>query len=73
MANEVPGVVVPDDILEKMYAAKSREHALQTGVEIAQQLMDKIDKHVAGFAINAPFGNVKIPLAVLGKIDISNI
>jgi len=73
MANEVPGVVVPDDILEKMYAAKSRQQALQTGVEIARQLMEKIDKHVAGFAISAPFGNVKIPLAVLGKIGISNI
>lgn len=73
MANEVPGVVVPDDILEKMYAAKSRQQALQTGIEIARRLMEKIDKHVAGFAISAPFGNVKIPLALLGKIDISNI
>ena len=73
MANEVPGVIVPDDILEKMYAAKSRQQALQTGIEIARRLMEKIDKHVAGFAISAPFGNVKIPLALLGKIDISNI
>ena len=73
MANEVPGVVVPDDILEKMYAAKSRQQTLQNGIEIARELIEKIDKHVAGFAISAPFGNVKIPLAVLGKIDISNI
>lgn len=73
MANEVPGVIVPDQILEKMYAAKSRQQALQTGIEIARQLMKEIDKHVAGFAISAPFGNVKIPLAVLGKIDVSGI
>jgi len=73
MANEVPGVIVPDEILEKMYAAKSRQEALQTGIEIARELMKKIDKHVTGFAISAPFGNVKIPLAVLDKIDISNI
>jgi homocysteine S-methyltransferase len=73
MANEVPGVTVPDEILKKMYASKSREQALQTGVEIARELMGTIDKHVAGFAISAPFGNVKIPLAVLGKIDISDI
>jgi len=73
MANEVPGVFVPDEILEKMYAAKNRQQAMQTGIEIARRLMEKIDKHIAGFALSAPFGNVKIPLAVLGKIDISNI
>jgi methionine synthase I (cobalamin-dependent)/5,10-methylenetetrahydrofolate reductase len=73
MANEVPGVFVPDEILEKMYAAKNRQQAMQTGIEIARRLIEKIDKHIAGFALSAPFGNVKIPLAVLGKIDISNI
>ena len=73
MANEVPGVFVPDEVLEKMYAAKNRQQAMQTGIEIARRLMEKIDKHIAGFALSAPFGNVKIPLAVLGKIDISNI
>lgn len=73
MKNEVPGVIVPDEILEKMYAAKNRQQALQTGIEIAREVMGEIDKHVAGFAISAPFGNVKIPLAVLGKIDVSDI
>jgi len=73
MANEVPGVFVPDEILEKMYAAKNRQQAMQTGIEIARQLMEKIDKHIAGFALSAPFGNVKIPLAILDKIDISNL
>jgi methionine synthase I (cobalamin-dependent)/5,10-methylenetetrahydrofolate reductase len=73
MANEVPGVFVPDEILEKMYAAKDRQQAMHTGIEIARGLIEKIDKHTAGFALSAPFGNVKIPLAVLGKIDISKI
>jgi len=73
MANEVPGVFVPDEILKKMYAAKNRQQALQSGIEIARQLMEKIDKYIAGFALSAPFGNVKIPLAVLGKTDISHI
>ena len=72
MANEVPGVFVPDETLEKMYAAKDRQQAMQTGIEIARGLIEKIDKHVAGFALSAPFGNVKIPLAVLGKVDISD-
>jgi len=73
MANEVPGVTVPDEMLARMYAAKSRTAAVQAGVEIARELMEKIDKYVAGFALSAPFGNVRIPLAVLGKIDAASI
>jgi 5,10-methylenetetrahydrofolate reductase len=73
MANEVPGVFVPDEILKKMYAAKNRQQTMQTDIEIARKLMEKIDRHAAGFALSAPFGNVKIPLVVLGKIDISKI
>ena len=73
MANEVPGVVVPEEILEKMYAAANKQKALQSGIEIARELMEKIDRHVAGFALSATFRNVKIPLSVLDKIDISDI
>ena len=42
MANEVPGIFVPDETLEKMYAAINRPKALQTGIEIARRLMEKL-------------------------------
>jgi hypothetical protein len=43
------------------------------GIQIAKDMLEKISDRVAGFAISAPFGNVKIALAVIGKIDISQV
>ena len=73
MANEVPGVVVPAKLLERMSAAKTQQQGKTIGVEIARELIEKISDRVAGFAVSAPFGNVKIALAVLGKIEIDKI
>ncbi len=73
MANEVPGVVVPPKLLERMSKAKTQQDGHKIGVEIARELIDEIHDSVAGFAVSAPFGNVKIALAVLGKINVSEI
>jgi len=73
MANEVPGVVVPPRLLERMGAAKTQQQARTLGVEIAKELIEEIYDKVAGFAVSAPFGNVRIALAALGKIEIDQI
>jgi homocysteine S-methyltransferase len=73
MANEVPGVVVPPKLLERMSEAKTQQQGKTIGIEIARELIEKISDRVAGFAVSAPFGNVKIALAVLGKIEIDKI
>jgi methionine synthase / methylenetetrahydrofolate reductase(NADPH) len=73
MANEVPGVVVPQTVLERMSNARTKQEARALGVEIAREMMDTIGEYVAGFAVSAPFGNVRIALAALGKLDISEI
>ncbi len=73
MANEVPGVVVPKELLDKMSLAKTQEQGRTLGIQIAREMMEKISDRVAGFAVSAPFGNVKIALAVLGKIDVSKV
>jgi len=70
MANEVPGVVVPKSLLDRMSQAKTREEGRALGVEIAQELVAKVRDRVAGFAVSAPFGNVMTALAVLGKADV---
>ena len=67
MANEVPGVVVPVPVLERMSGAKTREEGRTLGIEIAQELVAKIRDRVAGFAVSAPFGNVQTALTVLGR------
>jgi homocysteine S-methyltransferase len=73
MANEVPGVVVPTKLLERMSNAKTQQQGKAIGVEIARELTEKIYDSVEGFAVSAPFGNVKLSLAVLGKIEIDEI
>ncbi|MGB8225545.1 MAG: bifunctional homocysteine S-methyltransferase/methylenetetrahydrofolate reductase [Sedimentisphaerales bacterium] len=73
MANEVPGVVVPQKILDRMAKMKEAKDSKKAGIEIARELMEQISGLVGGFAISAPFGNVKMALAAAGKIDINQI
>jgi homocysteine S-methyltransferase len=73
MANEVPGVVVPQDLLDRMSKATTKEEGRKIGIESAREMIDSLTPHVAGFAVSAPFGNVKIALAAMGKININDI
>lgn len=68
LANEVPGVVVPDAILDRMRRAneRSREHALAEGVAIAREMLDRVRGAVQGVQVSAPFGKVDLALAVVG-------
>jgi homocysteine S-methyltransferase len=73
MANEVPGVVVPPELLERMSKATTQEEGRKIGIEIAREMIETLKPYVAGFAISAPFGNVKIALAAIGKIALDEI
>jgi len=68
MANEVPGVVVPEKLLERMYVAKTKEQGRTIGIEIAREMVQKLEDFVDGFVVSAPFGNVRTALTVLDKI-----
>jgi homocysteine S-methyltransferase len=67
MNNEVPGVVVPKEILSRMARCRSREEGQRVGIEIARKIVDQVSPRVCGFQVSAPLGNVEIALAVLGK------
>ncbi|MFC1761751.1 bifunctional homocysteine S-methyltransferase/methylenetetrahydrofolate reductase [Planctomycetota bacterium] len=73
MANEVPGVSVPDRLLERMQSAESKDAARCLGIQIAQEMIEEIQSRVSGFAVSAPFGNVRTALAVLGKIEVESL
>ena len=73
MANEVPGVVVPERLLERMSKVKTREEGRAMGIEIAREMIEQIYDDVDGFAVSAPFGNVRIALSALGKIEVSKV
>ena len=69
MNNEVPGISVPEDIMERMRQAKSKEEALQEGIEIAREMIRQLKDHVQGIQVSAPFGKVKYALEVLAALD----
>ena len=65
LANEVPGVEIPDAILERMSHAKTKEDGRALGIEIAREICDAISDRVAGYQVSAPFGIVDLALQVL--------
>lgn len=60
--NEVPGVSVPPEILERMRKCEDGAAALKEGVKIAQEMLAEVRPYVQGVQVSAPFG--KIPHAL---------
>ena len=65
LKNEVPGVCIPDEVISKMEKAKTKEDGIKVGIEIAQEIKEKIASVASGYQVSAPFGNVEIALKVL--------
>ena len=65
MKNEVPGVTVPDHVIERMSAVSTKEEQLDVGIAIAKESIEKIRHAVAGVQISAPFGKVEIAIRVI--------
>lgn len=67
LANEMPGVSVPQSILKRMAKASERgkEAALDEGVSIAREMVEGVRGLVQGVQISAPFGRVPVVLDVL--------
>jgi homocysteine S-methyltransferase len=66
LANEVPGVSVPREVLDRMRKAqeKGKEAALTEGVLIAKEMFALVKKDVQGIQVSAPFGKVEVALEV---------
>jgi homocysteine S-methyltransferase len=70
MANEVPGVIVPPHITERMRRAsnKSKEHGVREGIAIAREMLDRVRPSVQGVQVSAPFGKVDLALEVFKEV-----
>jgi len=66
--NEMPGAFVPDEIIKRMKAAKNKEGAQKTGIQIARELLKELKVHLAGAQVSMPFGKVDAPLEVLKDV-----
>lgn len=71
LANEVPGVTVPDTVLTRMRRAseKSKDHAVAEGIAIAREALERVRGVVQGVQVSAPLGRVAYALDVLAETN----
>jgi homocysteine S-methyltransferase len=64
--NEVPGVQVTPEIMERMRnaSAVSKEAGRDEGLKIARESLVEVREFIQGVQVSAPFGNVKYALEV---------
>ncbi len=67
MNNEVPGVVIPPSVMDRMEKVKDAEDAKKVGVEIAREMVEELGDRVDGLQLSAPFGRIDLALAILGR------
>jgi len=58
--NEMAGMNVPDEVLQRYRADMSREEGEIIGAEIARELMCKLDTYVDGYYFMLPFNRVSL-------------
>jgi len=68
MANEVPGVHVPDALIERMRGADGAEAASNAGVAIAREIGRALRSAVQGVQVSTQSGDVTAALAVLNGL-----
>jgi homocysteine S-methyltransferase len=73
MANEVPGVVIPAEILARMKTAEERGEGAREGVAIAIEMLEAMRGAVQGVQVSAPLGKIPLALAVLEPLGYSGI
>ncbi len=59
-------VSMPQEILDRMGAAASKEAAIAEGVAIAREMLSEVRDQVQGVQVSAPFGKYKLAAEVLG-------
>lgn len=68
MNNEVPGVVVPQSILDRMKKPDTKEKARAEGIAIAREMLDGVRARVQGAQISAPFGRYETAIEVVDNL-----
>jgi methionine synthase / methylenetetrahydrofolate reductase(NADPH) len=73
LANEVPGVVVPRGVLDRMRGAEARgpEAAGEEGTRIAVEMIEAVRAEVRGFHVATPRGRTGPALEVLARVGLA--
>ncbi|WP_306536126.1 bifunctional homocysteine S-methyltransferase/methylenetetrahydrofolate reductase [Geobacter sp.] len=65
--NEVPGIVIPEDIRARM-RGKEKEEGVREGLAIAREFIDAARDRVGGFYLIPPFGRYEIAVELVRHI-----
>ena len=68
MANEVPGVTVPEAIVERMRRTSNAQAAVAEGVKVAREIAAAVKGMCAGVQISTPSGRLDAALDVLDVV-----
>lgn len=69
MANEVPGVRVPEWVLSEMAKSQdNKEDAIKRGVEISSKVIERLAAEAEGFVISAPLGKVPVAMTLFEQV-----
>jgi methionine synthase / methylenetetrahydrofolate reductase(NADPH) len=68
MANEVPGVIVPAETLERMRLAEEAGRARDEGLEIASELVGELAGSVQGLQLTVPAGSFDTVVQLLERV-----
>ncbi|HEY6333867.1 MAG TPA: bifunctional homocysteine S-methyltransferase/methylenetetrahydrofolate reductase, partial [Blastocatellia bacterium] len=68
LANEVPGVIVPESVLERMQKVTDKDAAREEGLAIARETLQEVQGMVQGVQVSAPFGRVQYALDVFSVL-----
>jgi homocysteine S-methyltransferase len=69
MANEVPGVSVPDAVLERMREADAAGRAAEEGIAIAREVVSGVRSMVQGIQITTAAGAIEAALDVVETVE----
>lgn len=58
--NEITGITIPDWVEERFDPSMTREEAQKTGIEIAKEVMNKVDDFADGYYFVIPFNRLSI-------------
>ena len=71
--NEMAGMNVPDEVLERYRADMTREEGEIAGAEIAKELMKQLEPYVDGYYFMLPFNRVSLMGRILGEQNSSSM
>jgi methionine synthase I (cobalamin-dependent)/5,10-methylenetetrahydrofolate reductase len=71
LQNEIPGMALTDDLLDRFDPTMDRTAAEQVGIELAVELATKIKPYVDGFYFMTPFNRAGMVVEILKRLELA--